>query len=70
MNWILIAVVSNTILSSGFADKEACAGRVATLAEQKIVAKCVEAPRASAFTTGTVTMTPCGYLGSGSLCSK
>ena len=44
MAWIMIAVVAGSIVVSEHKDKEACLGRVATLAEQKIAGKCVEAP--------------------------
>jgi len=44
MSWILIAIVSGSIVVSGHDTKEACLGRIATLSEQKINAKCVEAP--------------------------
>ena len=46
MDWILIAVVSGSLLVSGHQTKEACMGRIATLAEQKINAKCVESSAA------------------------
>jgi len=45
MPWILIAVVSGSILTSGHETKEACMGRVSTLSEQKITAQCVEIAR-------------------------
>jgi hypothetical protein len=44
MNWILIAIVSGSILTSGHDTREQCLGRKALLAEQKIEGKCVEAP--------------------------
>lgn len=44
MNFILIAVVSGSLLTSMHETREACLGRAAVLAEQKINARCVEAP--------------------------
>lgn len=46
MDWILVAVVASSLVTATFKDKEACMGRVATLHDQKIEAKCVEAPGA------------------------
>ena len=64
MNWILIAIIANTIATAGFADKEACLGRVATLKEQKIEAKCVETPvRQSYIQNGVLTYPSGRYLG-------
>lgn len=60
MSWILIAVVAGSLVVSSHDTKEACSGRVATLAEQKITAKCVEAPTAYGTITGTVL---CGLNG-------
>lgn len=61
MSWILIAVVSGSLVVSGHDTKEACNGRVATLAEQKINARCVEAPAQYGWiTTGSVTV--CGAI--------
>ena len=51
MNWILLAIVSGSILTSSHDTKEACLGRAAILHEQKIEAKCVEAPRPMALIT-------------------
>lgn len=52
MSWILIGVVSGTLIAQGFASKEACMGRMATLKEDKIAAtKCVEAPSTGALYT-------------------
>lgn len=47
MEWIMLGIVAGSLVVSQFATKEACLGRVATLREQKIEAKCVEAPRSS-----------------------
>jgi hypothetical protein len=44
MNWILIAIVSGSILTSGHDTEEACLGRKAMLEKDKISAKCVSAP--------------------------
>ena len=44
MEWILIGIVAGSLITGTFKDKESCLGRVATLAEQKINAKCVESP--------------------------
>ena len=44
MNWIFIAVISGSIVTSGHETKEQCLGRKALLSEQKIEGKCVEAP--------------------------
>ena len=52
MNWILIAVVAGSIVTSGHETKEACMGRVATLQEQKITAACYSAP-APAYTSSS-----------------
>lgn len=52
MAWILIAVVSGSLLTSTHDTKEACMGRVSTLADQKINAKCVEAPSNQMLFTG------------------
>lgn len=45
MNWIMIAVVSGSLVTSGHETKEACEGRAAIVREAiKGTAKCVEAP--------------------------
>jgi len=45
MDWILIAVVSGSIIVSGHSTEEACLGRAAMLKkDQKIEAKCVSSP--------------------------
>ena len=56
MDWILIGIVSGSLVTSTFKDKEACMGRVATLHDQKIEAKCVEVPagRLSIGPIGTI----------------
>jgi hypothetical protein len=71
MDWVLIGVVAGSLVVQGFGNKEACMGRVATLKEQKIEAKCapldhLEAPPASYVSplTGccilrTIGCTPC-----------
>jgi len=46
MDWILIGTVAGSLVTSTFASKEACLGRVAILHDLKIEAKCVEAPKA------------------------
>ena len=56
MNWIFIAVISGSIVTSGHETKEQCLGRKALLSEQKIEGKCVEAP--SPLWTGTITAAP------------
>ena len=56
MDWILIGIVAGTLVTGTFKEKEACLGRVATLHEQKIEAKCVEAP---GYTGVTSTLLPC-----------
>ncbi len=53
MDWILIGIVAGSLVTGTFKDKEACMGRVATLHEQNIEAKCVEAPFRSSITIGT-----------------
>lgn len=59
MNWILIAIVAQSIVVSGHDTKEACLGRKATLSEQKIEAKCVEAPNRLGLTSsGTIQLAP------------
>lgn len=60
MDWILIAVVSGSLLVSGHPTKEACMGRIATLAEQKITAKCVEVPNGGM--SGYLTLSPNGCV--------
>jgi hypothetical protein len=47
MDWILIGIVSGSLITGTFKDKEACMGRVSTLHDAKIDAKCVEAPRST-----------------------
>ena len=65
MSWILIAIVAGSIVTSGHDTKEACLGRVATLAELKITAKCVEAPtNYGSSLTGTLL---CGGNGCGNI---
>ena len=54
MDWILIGIVAGSLVTSSFATKEACLGRVATLSELKIPTKCVEAPGRSAWTSGSI----------------
>jgi hypothetical protein len=55
MDWILIGIVSGTLIAQGFGTKEACLGRGATLKEAKIESKCVEAPRTGyTLSSGTV----------------
>ena len=49
MDWIIIAIVSGTISTAGFPNREACEGKVFTLKEQKIEAKCVEAPHGALY---------------------
>ena len=44
MSWILIGVIGGSIIVSAHDSKEACLGRKASLDEQKIAARCVEAP--------------------------
>jgi len=62
MNWILIYVVSQMIGAAGFDTQEACLGRVSVLKEQKIDARCVEAPDVP----GTTLYVPDGiYLNAG-----
>jgi hypothetical protein len=56
MDWILIGIVGGSLVISGFSTKEACLGRVATLKEQKVEAKCVEAPGNHLGLTGTGTI--------------
>ena len=58
MSWILIAVVSGSILTGGHDTKEACMGRVATLSDQKITAKCVESPSNWTTSSGSLTVSP------------
>lgn len=62
MDWILVAVVAGGILTSGHPTREACEGRVFTLKEQKIHARCVETPAPSVtfttFGTSGLTCTP------------
>lgn len=59
MSWILIGVVAGSIVVSGHDTKEACKGREAMLLEQKIPAKCVEAPGQGITFTGTGTLQFC-----------
>lgn len=55
MDWILIGVVAQSLITATFTSKEACQGRVATLHDQKIEAKCVEAPTATySISNGTL----------------
>ena len=62
MNWILLAIVSGSILTSPHDTKEACLGREAVLHEQKIMAtKCVEAP--GGLTIGASGLIYCGGPG-------
>ena len=58
MNWILIGIVAQSLITSTFTSKEACLGRVATLHEQKIEAKCAEAPAPNSSITGSITICP------------
>ena len=54
MDWVLIGIVAGSLITGTFKDKEACMGRVSTLSDQKIQAKCVEAPqRSSTIAIGT-----------------
>jgi hypothetical protein len=53
MGWILIGVIAGSIVTSGHDSREACLGRKAILDEQKIPAKCVEAP-GHPFTSGVI----------------
>ena len=57
MDWILIGIVAGSLVTGTFKDKEACMGRIATLHEQKIEAKCVEAP-SRMWTSGSIQLTP------------
>ena len=54
MDWVLIGIVAGSLVTATFKDKEACMGRVSTLHDAKIEAKCVEAPKAS-FTSYSAT---------------
>lgn len=45
MNWIAIGLVAGSLVTSLHDNKEACEGRVATLRDSKILAKCVEMPK-------------------------
>lgn len=51
MHWIFVAVFAGSIVTSGHETREACEGRRAIMAEQKIVGLCVEAPRAATLQT-------------------
>jgi hypothetical protein len=63
MDWILIGVVSGSLITATFKDKEACMGRVSTLHDAKIEAKCVEAPKPlMTFYTGTVCLDGFGVV--------
>ncbi len=52
MEWVYIGIVAGSLVTSLHPNKEACEGRKAILAEQKIAGKCVEAP---SFTVGLPT---------------
>jgi hypothetical protein len=54
MDWIMIAVVGGSILVSGHSSEEACRGRAAMVEkDQKVAAKCVEAPHHGIWVTGS-----------------
>lgn len=53
MDWILVAVVAGGVLTSTHPSREACEGRVFTLKEEKILGKCVEAPRQPTYFLGS-----------------
>lgn len=57
MSWILIAVVSGSILTSGHDTEEQCLGRKAILAKTKIVAECVRVPT---IFSSSIMLTPHG----------
>lgn len=44
MTWVMIGVIGGSLVVSGHDSKEACEDRAAILREQKVVAKCTEAP--------------------------
>jgi hypothetical protein len=62
MNWIFLAIVSGSILTSGHDTKEQCLGRKSILAEQKIEGKCVEAPKqfSTVYSGRLLCVTPTG----------
>lgn len=62
MIWVLIGVLSGSLIISKHESREACEGRAVLLREQKVSAKCVEIDALSV--TGMYTITPNGfYLG-------
>lgn len=63
MDWVLIGIVAGSLVTATFTSKEACMGRVSTLRDSKIEAKCVEAPKPSFSITnggGFICLTPSG----------
>ncbi len=54
MNWILIAISAGMLMTSSHENEEACEGRKAMLAKDKITnAKCVDMKQNSFITYGT-----------------
>ena len=56
MDWVLIGVVSGSLIVSAHTSREACEGRAVILRESKITSKCVEAPKPSF--TGSIQIYP------------
>jgi hypothetical protein len=55
MAWILIGLLGGSLITSLHDTREACEGRAVVLRETKgLVAKCVELPRNSYITSGSV----------------
>ena len=54
MDWILIGIVAQSLITATFTSKDACQGRVATLHDSKIEAKCVESPHSSYGVTSSI----------------
>ena len=54
MNWIFIGAVAGSLVTSAHDTKEACLGRKAILAENKIVGECFDrGPKTSSWTNLT-----------------
>ena len=60
MDWIMVAVISGSLVSSGHPTREACLGRAAIIHEQtKAATDCVKAPTSGLTFTGGISNTVC-----------
>lgn len=52
MQWIMIGVLSGSLVTAMFSTREACEGHAVLMREAKVAAKCVEMPSTQPFSTG------------------